>query len=251
MKQKVSVIIPAFNEENYITNCLEAIAKQDYTEYEVLIVNNASTDNTVEVIKQFIKRNNLSKFFLLHENRKGTNMARECARLAATGTIIAQLDADCIPSSNWISKGVQALEPKHVVAATGAYYYFDSSLIVRTASLLSQLVSYPLINTIVQKFNRGAILIGGNAFVYANILDLAGGYNTDLTFYGDDVDVANRLSKYGCVNYSTNLIMNSSYRRYNALGFWKVNKKYQDFFWNIIFRKDIELSNTIELVHPR
>ncbi len=251
MKQKVSVIIPAYNEEHYIINCLEAIAKQDYTDYEVLIVNNASTDSTAEVIEQFITSNNLKNFLLLHENRKGTNQARECARLAATGTIIAQLDADCIPSPNWISKGVRALQPKHVVAVTGAYYYFDSSFIARTASYLSQVISYPVINTIVQKFDRGAILIGGNAFVYANMLDIAGGYNTNLTFYGDDVDVANRLAKYGWVDYSPTLTMNSSYRRFNALGFWKVNKKYQDFFWNIIFRKDINLSNTIELVHPR
>ena len=188
---------------------------------------------------------------MLHEHRKGTNYARECARLAATGNIIAQLDADCIPHKDWISKGVKALQPKNVVAATGAYYYSDSSFVLRSFSLISQLVCYPVINTLVQKAKRGAILIGGNAFVYANILADAGGYNTDLTFYGDDVDVANRLAKYGWVHYAPTLTIHSSYRRYNALGFWKVNKKYQDFFWNIIFRKDIGLKNTIELVHPR
>ena len=251
MKQKVSVIIPAYNEENYITNCLKAIAKQNYANFEVLVVNNASTDNTAYVIEQFIKEHRLTNFFLLHENRKGTNHARECARLAATGDIIAQLDADCIPDKDWISKGIKALSPNNVVAATGAYFYFDSSFIARNLSLFSQLISYPVINTIVQKTNRGAIMIGGNAFVYASILSDAGGYNTSLTFYGDDVDVANRVAQYGWINYAPSLTINSSYRRFNALGFWKVNKKYQDFFWNIIFKKDIDLNNTIELIHPR
>jgi len=249
--QKVSVIIPAYNEENYITNCMEAIANQDYPNYEVIIVNNASSDNTYAVIESYIQRKGLTNFILLQEIKKGTNQARECARLAATGSIIAQLDADCIPDTDWISNGVKALLPKNVVAATGAYFYFDSSFFARNLSLFSQLISYPVINTIVQKTNRGAIMIGGNAFVYANILDYAGGYNTSLTFYGDDVDVANRVAQYGWINYAPSLTINSSYRRFNALGFWKVNKKYQDFFWNIIFRKEIDLSSTIELVHPR
>jgi len=248
---KVSVIIPAFNEENYITRCLEAISEQDYTNYEVIIVNNASTDNTAYVTEQFIKNKNLNSFFLLNENRKGTNHARECARLAASGNIIAQLDADCIPDKHWISNGMKALQSKNTVAATGAYYYSDCNIILRSLSLLSQLVTYPIINTLVQKANRGAILIGGNTFVYASILADAGGYNTDLTFYGDDVDIANRLAKYGHISYSPYLTLNSSYRRFNALGFWKVNKKYQDFFWNIIFKRDINPDNTIELVHPR
>ena len=251
MNQKVSVIIPAFNEERYISRCLYAIAKQNYNDYEVIIVNNASTDNTAEVIKQFIKDNDLTNFYLLHENKKGTNNARECARLAATGQIIAQLDADCIPDSDWISKGVNEIKGKNIVAVTGAYYYFDSPFITRILSLISQLITYPIINAIVQKANRGAILIGGNAFVYANILHEVGGYNTTLTFYGDDVDVANSIAEYGWIHYSPNLTLNSSYRRFNALGFWNVNKKYQDFFWNIIFRKEIDLNNTIELVHPR
>lgn len=250
---KVSVLIPVFNEEKYIIRTLRAILSQDYPDYEVIIVNNGSTDKTAEIISEFL--NNLPEdskpVTFVFEGRKGTNYARECARKLAIGNIIAQLDADCVPHKDWISIGARYLEYKNVVAATGPYYYYDGSFIMRTMALLSQSLTYPIINTIVQLAKRGGIIIGGNAFIKTAVLAKAGGYNTDFTFYGDDVDIAQRISAFGWITYSNNLVLNTSSRRYSALGFWKVNKKYQAFFWNLVFKKDIQLQETIELNHPR
>ena len=121
---KVSVIIPAYNEEKYILQTLSALLKQDYPCFEIIIADNASTDSTSLLIKQFIDKQPLSgiSIQLKYENRQGTNFARECARQAATGSIIAQIDADCIPSSNWISKGVLSLGTNQKrIAVTGPY----------------------------------------------------------------------------------------------------------------------------------
>ena len=250
---KVSVLIPVFNEEKYIIRTLQAILAQDYPNYEVIIVNNGSTDGTAEIIREFL--NNLipvnKTVTFTFEGREGTNYARECARKLATGSIIAQLDADCVPDKNWISIGVRHLKYNKIVAVTGPYYYYDGPFFMRTIALISQSFSYPIINTIVQLTKRGGIIIGGNAFIKADILAQAGGYNTDFTFYGDDVDIAQRISAFGWIAYSNNLVLNTSSRRYSALGFWKVNKKYQAFFWNLCFKRDIHLQETIELNHPR
>lgn len=249
---RVSVIIPAFNEEKYICKALTALLQQDYPSIEIIVADNASTDNTASLVKTFIAQHATAAIpvKIVYEANQGTNHARECARKHATGSVIAQLDADCIPPRNWVSKGLRYLIRGKRVAVTGPYDYFDGSRLMRYASLFTQCFTYPMTNELVQAAHRGAILIGGNAFIRAGALRMAGGYNTRLTFYGDDVDLGARLSQLGHVLYAPQLIMPTSSRRYNALGFWQVNKKYQDCFWNLVRRRD-GLTQTLEVNHPR
>ena len=248
---KVSVLIPAFNEEKYILHTLNALIKQNYPRFEIIIANNASTDRTALLVQQFIETHSTSLVIrLVHENRKGTNFARECARQAATGSVIAQLDADCLPPSDWLRKGVALLCRNGRVAVTGPYDYFDGNGLMRFGTMLSQKIIYPLINIAVQLTGKAAILIGGNAFIRSEVLDRCGGYNTSLTFYGDDVDLGKNLSRFGRVDYIPSLIQRSSSRRYKANGFWEVNKKYQSFFWNLVWNKK-DLLQTAENSHPR
>ena len=249
---KVSALIPAYNEEKYICYVLAALLKQDYPNIEIIVANNASTDRTAVMVETFIATHAGSpvSIQLVHEMKQGTNHARECARLHATGSIIAQIDADCVPGPNWISKGLRYLIRSKRVAVTGPYDYFDGNFFMRYATIITQCLTYPMTNEVVQVAQRGAILIGGNAFIRASALRMAGGYNTELTFYGDDVDLGARLSRLGHVMYAPQLMMRTSSRRYHALGFWQVNKKYQDCFWKLVFRQN-HLNETVEINHPR
>ncbi len=251
---RVSILVPAFNEEKYILRTLKALVNQDYPSFEIIIADNASNDHTVLCVQDFINSRPKSSITitLVHEDRRGTNFARECARQTATGSVIAQLDADCIPSKNWLKTGVQQLchNNKRRVAVTGPYDYFDGAKCMRVSSLAFQKIFYPLINNIVQLTGRAAVLIGGNAFIRADVLNMAGGYNVSLTFYGDDVDLGKKLTAYGRVDYIPSLIQRSSARRYKANGFWQVNKKYQTFFWDLVWKRD-HLLQTIESSHPR
>ncbi len=249
----VSVLVPAYNEEKYIYRTLAALVVQDYPDYEIIVTDNASSDRTAFVIQQFINQQPVAgvRITVVHESRKGTNYARESARQQASGTIIAQMDADCIPAPDWLRKGVKSLIKKRQrVAVTGPYDYFDGGSRMRFFSLLSQRILYPFISDMVQMAGRGAILIGGNAFIRAEILEKAGGYNTAFTFYGDDIELGKQLSRFGHVAYIPGLVQQSSSRRYKANGFWEVNKKYQDCFWNLIWRKNVLLT-TAETSHPR
>lgn len=250
---KVSVLIPAYNEENYIDRTLMALQEQDYPNIEVIVVNNASTDGTVDKVEAFIAKyaRETTPIQLVHELRQGTNYARESARRHASGSVIAQLDADCIPHPQWISRGLRLLIRGKRVAVTGPYDYFDGGFLMRYASGIAQCLTYPLTNELAQVAGRGAILIGGNALIRSAALQMVGGYNTELTFYGDDIDLGARLSALGHVAYCPSLIMPSSSRRYHALGFWKVNKKYQACFWNLMRNKDELPLLTAEMNHPR
>lgn len=249
---KVSVIIPVYNEEKYILKTLKAITAQSYSNYEIVIVNNNSTDATDTIVNYFLQTVQTSiSITYLTEYRQGTNYARECGRRYASGEIIALLDADCLPDYDWVLHGAKKLQVKNTVAATGAYLYYDANIFLRIFSLLSQLTIFKFVNRLIQTTKKGAILIGGNAFMNASLLQQIGGFNTNLTFYGDDIDIAIKLSKFGFVSYSTMLTLRTSSRRYKAMGFWKVNKKYQLIFKDLLLGRTLTPNQTMELVHPR
>jgi len=103
---KVSVVIPAYNEENYIEKALLALMQQDLPkeEFEVIVVDNASTDHTHRVVTEFSKQH--SNVRVVDKKRKGILFARECGRVAAKGEILARIDANCVPPRDWLKRGV-------------------------------------------------------------------------------------------------------------------------------------------------
>lgn len=89
----ISVIIPCFNSEEYITRAIESIFSQSYTNYEIILVNNNSTDNTYNILQQYQKKKaGLIKVF--NEYKKGAPAARNKGLSEAKGEWIQFLDAD-------------------------------------------------------------------------------------------------------------------------------------------------------------
>lgn len=102
MKPKISVIIPTYNSERTLKQCLASISNQTYKNYEVLIINNNSTDNTKQIIKEFEKKSKKIKY--IFEKNKGRSSARNSGIKKAKGKIIAMTDSDCIVPKDWIEK---------------------------------------------------------------------------------------------------------------------------------------------------
>lgn len=102
----VSVLVPVRNEETTITNLLLDIASQTYAKYEVLVINDHSTDNTVQVVMDVLSKNTFlnSKIKLLHcTEGSGKKAALTLGVQHATGEIIITTDADCRLANGWIS----------------------------------------------------------------------------------------------------------------------------------------------------
>ncbi len=121
-KTKVSVIIPVRNEANGILNLLQCIENQSIEKhiFEVIIVNDASTDDTKKIIEDFKKLSN-SRIILLnlseqHDNRSPKKRAITEALQIATGELIVTTDGDCSMGSNWLHTVVAFYE------LTGAYF---------------------------------------------------------------------------------------------------------------------------------
>jgi O-antigen/teichoic acid export membrane protein/GT2 family glycosyltransferase len=101
----VSVIIPVYNNASGLGLCLAALAPQTYpaTRFEVIVVDNGSTDDVADVVARF------PQVRLISEARPGSYAARNRGLSVATGDIIAFTDSDCIPDVGWIEGGVTAL----------------------------------------------------------------------------------------------------------------------------------------------
>ena len=108
----VSIIIAARNEEKNILNLLKALSIQTYKHFEVIIIDDHSTDKTTEIIN----KNNLIKCRLvsLGENEFGKKVAIANAIQLSKGELILATDADCIPDKNWIESMVSFYNSEHV-----------------------------------------------------------------------------------------------------------------------------------------
>jgi glycosyltransferase involved in cell wall biosynthesis len=118
---KVSIIVPALNEEHYIARCLDSLGKQDYPNFEIIAINDSSTDRTGEIMDQFSKNNR--SVVVLHigpapDGWVGKNWACYQGYLRSSGDILLFTDADTVHSSQLMTRAVTVLMVQKLKALT-------------------------------------------------------------------------------------------------------------------------------------
>jgi len=124
----ISVIIPAYNAEKLISACLDALINQtmDLSVYEIIVVDDGSTDRTVEIVKSF------KNVRLIQQENKGPAAARNNGVKHAKGDIVLFTDSDCVPEKDWIEKMTQAFrDHSDIVGVKGAYKSKQKELAAR------------------------------------------------------------------------------------------------------------------------
>ena len=234
---KVSIVIPAYNEERFIAGAIKAALAQKYEgEFEVIVVDNGSKDKTVEIASTFPIK-------IINESRKGSQYARNAGYLAASGEIIANQDADCLPNPDWISKGVSLFKKDSILAISGQYHYYDNGVILGAVYLFIHKYVQQVTNYILQKFKIGGTVMGGNVFIRRTALEKMGGYDVSLEFWGDDTSTAKRLTKIGTIVYDRNLLVEASAKRFQEKGAVRLTLIYLFHFLKIISRPNKQNSN--------
>lgn len=109
----ISVVIPVYNEERLIGHCLDALAAQTEAPLEVVVVDNNSTDKTIEIAKDY------ALVRVVKESQQGITHARTTGFNAARGDVIARLDADSIVKSDWIATLQALFSDDAIDAVTG------------------------------------------------------------------------------------------------------------------------------------
>jgi glycosyltransferase involved in cell wall biosynthesis len=107
---KITVIIPVYNVESYLSECIESVLNQDYDNKEILIINDGSTDRSAEIIEEYKKNNTCVK--VIETENRGLSMARNLGVGLALGDFIIFLDSDDYLSPNTLTKCTEAIE-KH------------------------------------------------------------------------------------------------------------------------------------------
>lgn len=96
MKPTISIIIPVYNASRHISNCLDSIVSQTFSNYEVILVNDGSTDNSLEICNDYAKKD--SRIRVLNKSNGGVSSARNAGLKDAKGEFVSFVDID-----DWIS----------------------------------------------------------------------------------------------------------------------------------------------------
>jgi len=233
---KLSIIIPAYNEEENIAKCLKSIFREkdgrDF-DMEIIVVDNASTDKTGEISASFpgVKT--------VYEKKKGILWARRAGYLASSGDLIANIDADTMLTRGWIDKVFREFS-RHprLVALSGPFIYYDLSLWQRIFVKIYYINGKILYLFTHYLFRAGSMLQGGNYIITRAALDRIGGYDTNLDFYGEDTDIGRKVEKIGQTKFTFGLPILTSGRRLAAEGVIKMALRYGlNYFWITCFKK--------------
>ncbi len=208
---KISLIIPAYNEENYIGACLEHVQKNATDKFfEIIVVDNASIDRTCEVAKSF------SGVRVIREEKKGLTQARERGFREAGGDILAYIDADTKMPPDWFNAIAREFSDNPKLAIlSGPYSYYDLTLWQKPFINLYFFCARPFYRFF------GYMMIGGNFAVKRGVLEKMRGFDTSISFYGEDTDIARRAHQFGEVKFDAKLIMLTSARRLRYQGIFK------------------------------
>ncbi len=197
---KVSVIIPVRNEEDYIGNCLTDLTNQEEPADEIIVVNNGSTDKTVEIVKEFPVK-------LLYVKEPGIARTRALGFDEAKGDILGRIDADTKVPRNWIKKMRANFEAQTIDALTGPANFYDAPL---QPILFSKFfVSFM---HLIQGFNT---LNGPNMAMTKSIWNRVSPHLcTDDTKMHEDLDLAIHIHRLGgVIKYDPQFIAQISARR--------------------------------------
>ncbi len=202
---KVSVVVPAYNESEFIEPTLKSLLNQTYKNFEIIVVDNNSTDNTGEVARRFGAK-------VLREHVAGVSATRQAGFFAAKGEIIVSTDADTVVPENWIARIVEEYEKnKNLSGFGGLNLLYSGPLTARTAGRF--------ISPLFWRFDKlvagGWNLIGFNMSARKSAFLKIGGFDPTLKM-GEDIDLSQKLRKVGEVKIDTGLLVYSSGRRYSS-----------------------------------
>ncbi len=184
---KVSVVVCAYNAERTMTLCLASLEKLNYPNYEVLVVNDGSTDSTREISERF------DYIRLINQENKGLSAARNVGIAAATGEIVAFTDSDCVADPDWLNYLVITYVRSGRAAVGGPNFPPPEDTLVPSAVAVSPGgPTHVLLNDEVAEHIPGC-----NMAFRKTALEEISGFDPVFRAAGDDVDLCWRLQNQG------------------------------------------------------
>ena len=185
---RASVVVPAYNAQETLGECLKAIQSQTLSRemYEVIVIDDGSTDRTGEVARQHGAR-------VFRQPHQGPAAARNLGLKGAKGAVVLFTDADCAPAPDWVEKMLTPFSEDGIVGVKGAYKTRQRSLVARFAQ-----IEYETKYDRMRKQRYIDFVDGCSAAYVTEIVRDCGGFDTIFpTSASEDVDLSFRLAKRG------------------------------------------------------
>ncbi len=202
----ISVIIPTFNEEENIAQCLVSLSHQNIprADYEIIVVDGGSKDSTCEIAKKYADR-------VFIQTSKKVGGARNDGVKVAKGDIVATTDADCILPPHWIKTLAEDFKDPDVVQIYGPVYPIEDGIGNRFSLLLAN--TFARIGYYSKTFYY---TLGCNTAFRKDAFNRAGMYRC--IDAGDDLEIAMRMKDEGKIYFDNRLNVGFSMRRYQKFG---------------------------------
>lgn len=207
---KLSIIIPTYNEEEYLPNLLESIQRQNFDDLEVIVADNHSTDKTIEIAQSYNCKIVPGGLPAVGRN----NGAR-----IAQGELLLFLDSDCVLTNNYLSQTIEEFELHNLAIAITQIIPLEKGFINQLshelANYMTKIISH------IKPHGAGCYGI----ITYKSIHEQVGGFEESLDF-GEDTDYIERIGKIGRFKVLENPRLLISTRRLEEEGLKSITLKY-------------------------
>ena len=200
---KFSILVPAYNEEQSIASCLNSLVSVAYDDKEVIVIDDASTDYTVQAVEKFLDK---GVILVRREKNGGRAAALNSGLQRAAGDVIITTDADTVVPSDWLQRFTTCFERQGVVAAGGAYQAYNKDKpLANATSILDQ-----ILNGVFRKSLIPNKLSGVNSAIRRNALLPFGGFNEN-SWWSEDSELGWKLKRTGKVVYDPDNVVSTTY----------------------------------------
>jgi len=227
---RVSVVVCSYNGGKTLSHCLHALDRVDYPDYEIVFVDDGSTDNSQEVVaaweqsreKRRAQGAKLPDFKNIRQQNMGLSYARNAGAAASTGEVIAYTDSDCMADPDWLYYLVGTLISGDYAGVGGpnvsppAQDWIQACVAAAPGG-----PSHVLLTDVVAEHIPGC-----NMAFHRWAFDMVGGFDPDYRKAGDDVDFCWRLQQGGQVIAFSPAAVVWHYRRFTLQAFRKQQEGY-------------------------
>ncbi len=230
-KISVSVVIPAYNSSKTIKECLLSVTKQECNfEFEVVVIDDGSSDNTKNIIKDF------AKVKYKYQRNSGPAKARNTGWKAAVGDFIVFTDSDCVPEENWLIEMVKPFSLGNEVGAVGGAYDKTMNSEKKLAVLIGEEIKYRYSNIDTWTDAHGSYSLA----VRKEVLKKVNGFDESYPVAtAEDWDLCYKINKAG---YKIYFNQKAKVGHYHPTNLWRYLKtQYRHGFYRMkLYRKHPE-----------
>lgn len=239
---KFSVVVPAYNEERNIKNCINSILNQNYSNLELIVINDGSKDRTAEICRQYEKKR---KIILIDKKKnEGQMKAIRDGCSVSSGQVIAMFGGDQVVEKDFLEKSAKWFSDDDIILVGGIENALNgNNLVVKGSEFLDKLLRP-------KKVVFNVFVSGGGMCIRKNVLEKIGGFDVNAV-WAEDMDMNIRIKKY-CEENNKNTVKDPKMkilaeypntirevlRRHYLWGFGRsvVMRKYKMITKDIVFR---------------